>query len=90
MLEYEFQQAIITTIGKFVVVVCMYILTYVLTYVEFVFVCMCVLVRHDVSFHFINTGNVSKVLPDYEKSHVMSLIISYIPEHSADDHNDLK
>ena len=48
------------------------------------------LVRHDVSFHFINTGNVSKVLPDYEKSHVMSLIISYIPEHSADNHNDLK
>ena len=38
----------------------------------------------------INSGNVSKVLPDYEKSHVMSLIISYIPEHSADNHSELK
>ena len=67
--------------------VCTYVFTYVLTYVEFVW---CLYVMPDVSFYFINTGNVSKVLPDYEKSHVMSLIISYIPEHSADDHNDLK
>ena len=38
----------------------------------------------------IHLGNISKVLPDYEKSHVMSLIISYIPEHSTDDMRDTK
>ena len=38
---------------------------------------------------FVDLGNVSKVLPDYEKSHVMSLIVSYIPENS-DDNSNLK
>ena len=50
--------------------------------------CVCVGICHT-EFLFI-TGNTSKVLPDYEKSHVMSLIISHIPEHSTDDMRNAK
>ena len=61
------------------------------------YVCVCVSVFvHVYKLRNVNSkcvfilGNVSKVLPDYEKSHVMSLIVSYIPENSVDDSNNLK
>ena len=52
------------------------------------FVLMCIVVLIVLcSFH---SGHTSKVLPDYEKVHVMSLIISHIPEHYTDDMRDKK
>ena len=59
------------------------------------YVFLCVLMRKAIltsafmksMYMLCNVGNISKVLPDYEKSHVMSLIISHIPENSREENS---